>query len=177
MGYFQPSKGDEDAPHVDQDSGDGDEGNHGKEIEQSRGGAEGDRAQGLPRGALAPGGAGKQVAGQAKEEPLADEAERRGREGKEAKPDAVVTCISKEERPEGPQRTFSFEQGFVSERALAQAREDHIEERLGVGKRDGQEEAADKLGGRDQDTDRRAQKESLDPGVVIVDHFYEWVGL
>ena len=42
--------------------------------------------------------------------------------------------------------------------------------------RGGQEQPADEFGEGYQATDTGAQKESFNPGIVVIDHFYERVG-
>ena len=176
MGDFQPAKGDQDSPDVDEDSGDGDERDNGKEIEKTRGVAEGDGAQSLCECALSTGCAGKQVANEAKEEPVADQAERGRCQGQQAETDAVVAAVGKEERPAVAQCAFYLEQCFAACRSLPQGLQDSVQEGFRGGQRGGQEQTADELGDGDEDTDAGAQEESLNPGIVVVDHFYEWVG-
>ncbi len=176
MGHFQPAKGDEDAPDVDEDGGDGDERYHGKEIEKTRGGAKGDGTQSLGECALSTGRTGKQVADEAKEEPVADQAERGRSQRKQAEADTVIAAVGKEKRPAVAQCAFQLEQGFAACRSLPKGLQDSVEEGLRGRQRGGQEEAADELGDGDEDTDAGAQEESLNPGIVVVDHFYEWIG-
>ena len=176
MGDFQPAKGDEDAPDVDEDGGDGDERDHGKEIEKTRGVAEGEGAQSLSQCALSTGCTGKQVANEAKEEPVADQAERGCCQGQQSETDAVVAAEGKQERPAFAQGTFYLEQCFAACRSLAQGLQDGVQEGIRGRQRGGQEEAADELGDGDEDTDTGAQEESLNPGIVVIDHFYEWIG-
>jgi len=176
VGHFQPAKGDEDAPDVDEDSGDGDERDNGKEIEKTRGVAEGDGSQSLGECALSTGCTSKQVANEAKEEPVADQAERGGCQRKQAETDAVVAAVGEEERPAVAQCAFYLEQCFAARSSLPQGLQHSVQKGVRWRQRGGQEEAADKLGDGDEDTDTGAQEESLNPGIVVIDHFYEWVG-
>ena len=176
MGHFQAAKGDQNTPDVDQDGGDGDERNHAKQVEKARGVAQGDSAQGLAERALAASRTGKQVANETKKEPMANQAEGGRCQRQESESDAVVAAVGKQEGPGGAQRAFYLEQGFAAWGALSQALQQRIQEGIRGRQRCGQEETAKELGDGDQDADTGAQEKSLNPGIVVIDHFYEWVG-